>query len=162
MRGSSAASISSSSSSKTVDSSDPQSLNKLIALKSHYTELDERRRNAASLRLFGKIDGAVSYATSDKPEFGSSDYVEFPEFSVKKGLESSDNVSLDNAVKDHNLDVATEKKRDFRQNVSDIVVILENAIKDTDENRVFKPKAWTTDDIQHSNSGEVCCSSTSC
>ena len=182
MRGSSAASISSiSSSSSTTPSSsttinsDQDSLNKLFALKSHFTELDERRRSAASLRLFGQIDGAVSSATSDKANFGAAANAQYRRrHSIDRNIGTVRNIEIsDDNVADvdvlnnnenglheygHRPFQTAEKGPVFRQNVSDFVGILENAIKEveTDEKRVYKPKAWTTDDIiQHPDSEVV-------
>lgn len=157
MNASSASSISSSSSTCAINStssSDADSLNKLFVLKTHFTELDERRRNAASFRLFGQIDEAVSGATSDgrnnvnhQRRSGSCD---------RKYLDSfNDGADIEYGLNDKRLDVRAinsnteETDGVFRQNVSDFAGILEDAMRESEtiQMKGVKQRAWTTDDI---------------
>ena len=158
MSASSAASISSSSSSScamnSTSSPDADSLNKLFVLKTHFAELEERRRNAASLRLFGRIDEAVSGATSD-----GRNNVSHQRRSVscdRKYFDSfNDDTALEYGLNDKRHDVRALDKNSnatdgvFRQNVSDFAGILEDAIRESEtiQQIGIKQKAWTTDDI---------------
>ena len=125
-----------------------ESLTKLMALKTHISRLDETRRSAASLRLFGEADDAVAIATAeenDAPSAGRSLRTETDGASAW----THERNELQNAS-------STKAEKYDRLNSPDFMGALESVFHDTEiDSRVVTRKSWTTDDIIHRSRDEL-------